>query len=154
MEFKTQVSAPEHTQSIIVTREFELPLDLLFEAFEDPMLFEQWMNTKVVRMECMANGAYAFQTQRDGLVVFSAHGCFHEFTRNQRIVRTFEMDNTPFPPQLEFFEFESIDEEHSRLTMIMLFKSAEFRNQLIQMPFAQGIQMAHNKLQQLMNRKR
>jgi len=35
--------------------------------------------------------------------------------------------------------------------MHIVFKSLEFRNQLLQMPFAQGINMAHNKLQEIVN---
>jgi hypothetical protein len=62
------------------------------------------------------------------------------------------MENTPFPVQIEYLEFEKLTDETSRLTMHIVFKSIEFRNQLMQMPFAQGINMAHNKLQELISK--
>ena len=151
MENKTKVHAADGKQEIILIRDFELPVELLFKAYEEPALFEQWMETKVLKMENKKHGCFAFETSRNGNVVFRANGTIHEFIPNQRITRTFEMENTPFPVQMEYLEFERLTDETSRLTMHIIFKSIEFRNQLMQMPFAQGINMAHNKLQGIIN---
>lgn len=152
MEQKTRVYAGDGTQDIVITREFDLPLGLLFKAYTEPELFEQWMGTKVLKMENKKHGSYAFETSRNGNVVFRANGTIHEFIPNQKIIRTFEMENTSFPVQLEFLEFEKLTNDTSKLTIHIIFKSAEFRNQLMKMPFAQGINMAHNKLQEILNK--
>lgn len=152
MEQQTKVNAGDGKQEIVITREFDLPLELLFKAYEDPELFEQWMGTKVLKMENKKHGSYAFETSYNGNVVFRANGTIHEFVPNQKITRTFEMENTPFPVQLEYLEFEKLTDDTSKLTMHIVFKSVEFRNQLLQMPFAQGINMAHNKLQEIVNK--
>ncbi len=152
MEQQTKVNAEDGKQEIVITREFDLPLELLFKAYQEPELFEQWMGTKVLKMENKKHGSYAFETSYNGNVVFRANGTIHEFVPNQKITRTFEMENTSFPVQLEFLEFEKLTDETSKLTMYIVFKSVEFRNQLLQMPFAQGINMAHNKLQEIVNK--
>ena len=36
MERKTKVHAEDGKQEIVITREFDLPLELLFKAYEDP----------------------------------------------------------------------------------------------------------------------
>lgn len=149
MEQKTKVAAEEGRQEIIITREFDLPLELLFKAYEEPDLFEQWMGTKVLKMENRKHGSYSFETSHNGEVVFRANGTIHEFIPNQRITRTFEMEGSPFPVQLEFLEFEKLTDNTSRLTMHMLFKSVEYRNNLLAMPFARGLNGAHNRLQEL-----
>jgi uncharacterized protein YndB with AHSA1/START domain len=151
MEQKTKVQAEEGMQEIVITREFELPIALLFKAYEDPALFEQWMGTKVLKMENKKHGSYAFETSYKGEVVFRANGTIHDFVPNRKITRTFEMENTPFPIQLEYLEFEELGEQRSQLTMHMVFKSTEYRNQLLQMPFAQGLNIAHNRLQEILN---
>lgn len=151
MEQKTNVYAAEGKQEIIITRNFDLPLDLLFKAYEEPELFEQWMGTKVLKMENRKHGSYAFETSYNGNVVFRGNGTIHEFVPNQKIIRTFEMENTPFPVQLEYLEFEKLTDRTSKLTMHIVFKSVEFRNQILQMPFAPGINMAHDKLQEILN---
>src|SRR5690606_37545128 len=111
MEQQTKVNAGDGKQEIVITREFDLPLDLLFKAYEEPQLFEQWMRTKVLKMENKKHGSYTFETSYNGNIVFSANGTIHEFVPNQKITRTFEMENTPFPVQLEFLEFEKLTEE-------------------------------------------
>ena len=154
MELKTKLVAEEDKQEIIISREFDLPVDLLFTAYEDPEMVAQWMGTKVVKLENKCHGGYRFETWQNENLVFSANGSIHEFVPNKKITRTFEMENTPFPVQLEFLEFEPIDENRSRLRMQIIFKSVEFRNQLLLMPFAEGINMAHNKLQKILQRKK
>jgi uncharacterized protein YndB with AHSA1/START domain len=149
---KTKVRSEEGKQEIVITREFDLPLELLFKAYEEPELFEQWMGTKVLKMENRKHGAYAFETSYNGNVVFRANGTIHEFIPNQKITRTFEMENTPLPVQLEYLEFEKLTDNTSKLTMHIIFKSVESRNALMQMPFSQGINMAHDKLQEIANK--
>jgi uncharacterized protein YndB with AHSA1/START domain len=68
---------------------------------------------------------------------------------NKKITRTFEMENSPFPVQLEFFEFEQLTANTSKLTMQIIYKSVSDRDQMLKMPFAQGINMAHNRIQQI-----
>lgn len=151
MEQKTKVNAEDGKQEILITREFNLPLELLFKAYQEPELLEQWMETKVIKMENKKHGSYAIETSRNGSVVFRANGTIHEFVPNQKITRTFEMENTPFPVQLEYLEFEKLTDNTSRLIMHIVFKSVAFRNQLMQLPFARGIDMAHNRLQEIIN---
>ncbi len=152
MELKTNIRAEANKQELFITREFDLPLALLFKAYEDPAIVEQWMGTKVIQLENHKHGSWRFETSHNGQVVFSANGVILEFIPNQKITRTFEMENSSFPVQLEFFEFEKLNDETSKLTMQIIFKSVAFRDQLLQMPFAQGLNMAHNRLQEITNK--
>lgn len=149
MELKTKIKAEENAQELFITREFDLPLELLFKAYEDAEIVEQWMNTKVIKLENHKHGSWRFETSHDGQVVFSANGVILEFILNEKITRTFEMENSPFPVQLEFLTFEEIGNEKSKLTIQQIFKSVEYRNQLLKMPFAKGLSMAHDKLQNI-----
>ena len=153
MERKTKVSAEDGKQEIVITREFELPLELLFKAYAEPEIVAQWMGTKVLKLESKNHGSYQFETtDPQGNVVFRANGVMHEFSPNQRITRTFEMENTRFPIQLEFLEFEKLTDITSKLTMQIIYKSVEHRDQMLRLPFAQGISMAHNRLQEIVNK--
>ncbi|WP_419699246.1 SRPBCC family protein [Mucilaginibacter sp. NFX135] len=153
MELKTKIHAENGKQELIITREFDLPLELLFKAYEEPELVEQWMGTKVLKLDNQKHGGYQFETSdAQGNVVFRANGTIHEFVPNQKITRTFEMENTPFDIQLEFLEFEQLTGETSKLTMHVVYKSTALRDQMLQLPFAQGINMAHNRLQSIVNK--
>jgi uncharacterized protein YndB with AHSA1/START domain len=148
MGLKTKIHAEDGRQELLITREFDLPLELLFKAYEDPEIVAQWMGTKVIKLENRQHGSWQFETSdAQGNVVFRANGVIHEFSPNKQIVRTFQMENTPFAAQLEFLEFEQLTEETSKLTMQIIYKSVELRDQTLKLPFAQGLNMAHNRLQ-------
>ncbi|KQO21225.1 ATPase [Flavobacterium sp. Leaf82] len=152
MELKTKIDAQNGKQDLVITREFDLPLALLFKAYDDPEIVAQWMGTKVLKLENKQHGGYQFETtDPHGNVVFKANGVIHECSPNQRITRTFEMENSPFAVQLEFLDFESISDETSKLTIHIIYKSVELRDQMLKLPFAQGINMAHNRLQEIVN---
>ncbi|MBC7947433.1 MAG: SRPBCC domain-containing protein [Chitinophagaceae bacterium] len=148
MERKTKITAEDGQQDMLITREFDLPLELLFKANVEPEIVEQWMGTKVVKLESRKHGGWQYETSDPkGNVVFRANGVIHEFVPNQKITRTFEMENTPFPVQLEFFEFEKLTDDTSKLTMHIVYKSVAARDQMLKLPFAQGLNMAHDRLQ-------
>lgn len=148
MERKTNIRAEEGKQEVVITREFDLPLELLFKAYVEPDLVEQWMGTKVLKLENKRHGGWQFQTtDAQGNKVFGAHGVIHEFVPDQKITRTFQMENAPFPVQLEFLAFEPLTDHTSKLTMHIVYKSVAFRDQMLRLPFAGGLNMAHDRLQ-------
>jgi uncharacterized protein YndB with AHSA1/START domain len=151
MEHKTKVSAEGGKQELVITREFDLPLALLFRAYTDPGIVEQWMGTKVVKLENRKHGSYRFETTDPKGVIHTFHGVIHEYRENGSIIRTFEMENTPFGVQLEFLEFTGLTNATSTLTIHTVFRSVALRDRMLQLPFAEGINMAHNRLQNIVN---
>lgn len=150
MERKTRVHAEEGRQELVITREFDLPLSLLFRAHAEPDLIEQWMGTKVLKLENRRHGGWAFETSdAEGNVVLRIHGTIHEFIPDRAITRTFEMENAGFGVQLEFLEFEKLTYETSKLSIHIVFRSVEVRDQLLMLPFEYGINMAHGRLQEI-----
>ena len=152
MERKTKINAEDGKQELVITREFDLPLELLFKAYVEPEIVEQWMGTKVVKLENKKHGGYQFETTDPFGNKHRFNGVIHEFDPNQKITRTFEMENTSFGVQLEFLEFEKLSEDASKLTMHVIYRSAALRDQLLKLPFAQGINMAHNRIQEIVGK--
>ncbi len=153
MERKTKIDAKDGKQDMTITREFDLPLELLFKAYAEPEIVEQWMNTKVLKLENKKHGGWRFQTSDpQGNVVFQAHGVIHDFVPNRKIIRTFEMENAPFDAQLEFLEFDKLNDDTSKLTMHIVFRTVALRDQILALPFAQGISMAHDQLQKVVSK--
>ena len=152
MERKTRINAEEGKQELMITREFDLPLELLFKAYVEPDLVEQWMGTKVLKLENKKHGSYQFVTTDPKGNKHGFNGVIHEFSPNRKITRTFEMENTPFGVQLEYLEFEQLNDETSKLNIHTIYKSVAHRDQMLKLPFAQGINMAHNRLQDIANK--
>ena len=158
MERKTKVHAEEGKHDLVVTREFDLPVELLFMAHIEPDILEQWMTheygiVKVLKFENKKHGGWQFQNaDLNGNVVFRANGVFHEVIPNQKIIRTFEMEGSPLDVQLEFLEFEKLTDDTSRLRMHSIYRTPELRDQLLKQPFAAGLNMAHNRLQNVLSK--
>src|SRR6476469_10232580 len=110
MERKTKIHAEDGKQELSITREFDLPVELLFKAYEEPEIIEQWMGTKVLKLESKKHGSYQFETTDPKGNKHRFNGAIHEFSLNKKIIRTFEMENTPFGVQLEVYEFEQIND--------------------------------------------
>ena len=153
MEQKTKINAEDGKQELVITREFDLPVELLFKAYAEPEIVEQWMTSKVVKLESKKHGSYQLEKIDDkGNVVFQANGVIHEFIANQKITRTFEMANTPFGVQLEVYEFEKLTDDTSKLNMHVIYESVAQRDQVLQLPFAQGLNWAHSQLQKIVSK--
>ena len=153
MEQKTQINAEDGKQELVITREFDLSVELLFKAHAEPGIVEQWMGTKALKLESKKHGSYQFETtDAKGNVVFKSNGVIHEFIPNRKITRTFEMENAPFGVQLELLKFEKLTDNTSKLTTHVIYESAALRDQVLQLPFAQGINMAHNRLQDIVHK--
>ena len=160
MERKTKIDAQPDKQDLVITREFDLPVELLFRAHAEPDVLEQWMSNpyttaKVLKFEGKKHGSYQLEsTDAQGKVVFRSNGVIHEFIPDKKIVRTFEMEHTHFGVQLEVYEFEQLTPDTSKLQMHVIYESVAQRDQVLRLPFAQGINMAHNRLQEILNTKK
>ena len=102
MEQKTKIHAEENKQELVITREFDLPVDLLFKAHADPEIIGQWLSyehgTIKVTQENKKYGTWQFETtDPKGNKIFGTDGVILEFVPNEKITRTFEMANAPFP---------------------------------------------------------
>lgn len=147
MESKTRVIAEEGKQEIRVNREFDLPLELLFKAFITPEIVEEWMGTKVLKLESKSHGSFAFETTDPKGNKHCLNGVIHSLNPNRQIIRTFEMENMPFGVQLEILSFEKISEDKSRLVKQIIYETVAKRDGNLKLPFTYGINRAHNRLQ-------
>ena len=152
MELKTKIHAGDGKQDLLITREFELPVNLLFRYYVDAEIVEQWMGTKVLKLEAERHGSWRYETTDPKGNIHGFNGVIHEFVPNQKITRTFEMENTGFPVQLEFLQFDKLTDDTCQLTLQIVYKSVADRDRMLQLPFAQGINMAHNRLEEVVTK--
>ena len=152
MERKTKINAEDGRQDMTIAREFDLPLELLFKAYIDPDIVEQWMGTKVLKLESRRHGSWQFETTDPKGNKHGFNGVIHEFVPDRKITRTFEMENTPFGVQLEIYEFEKLTDDTSKLNMHVIYESVAQRDEMLKLPFAQGINLAHNRIQDILSK--
>ena len=152
MEQKTRIHADAGKQELTITREFDLPLELLFRAYEDAEIVEQWMGTKVLKLENKKHGGYHFETTDPKGNKHRFNGAIHEFIPDRKIIRTFEMESSSFGVQLEVLDFEKLTDETSKLNMHVIYESVTLRDEMLKLPFTQGINWAHNRIQEILSK--
>lgn len=59
------------------------------------------------------------------------------------------MENMGFGVQLEVYEFEKKTENTSKLKQQIIFQSVALRDENLKLPFKQGINWAHNRLEEI-----
>lgn len=149
MERKTKVHAEDGKHDLLITRQFDLPVELLFRAYVDAEIVEQWMGTKVLKLDSKRFGSWEFETTDPKGNKFRFYGVIHDFIPDNKITRTFEMQGSSFGVQLEFLSFEKLTDETSKLTVHSIFESGTHRDEMLKLPFAYGLNMAHNRLQEI-----
>jgi hypothetical protein len=108
MEQKTKVSAEAGKQELVITREFDLPVELLFKAHTDPEITEQWMGTRVLKLEGKKHGSYQFKTtdaQRNA--VFQATASSMNLARTGRSPGLLKWKTRPLACSLKFWNLKN-----------------------------------------------
>jgi len=154
MELKTKVNAEPGKQDLTVTREFDLPVELIFKAHTDAELIEQWKGVKVVKMGGKKHTGFEAEVRDpQGNVIARTGGVIHDFVTDKKIVRTFEVEGAPFGVTLEIYNFEVLTDDTSRLNMHFIYESAEKRDQMMKMPVAENLDRSYGRLEELFRSK-
>ncbi len=158
MANKTTITAEEGKQELFINREFDAPRQLVFKAFSDPALLVQWMGNGqspmvVEKLDSKTHGSWRFVVTDSSGKTYGFNGVIHEALEPERIIRTFEIENayTPGNVQLEFTTFEELEGGRTKLTIHTLYRSAKDRDTMLKWGMEQGANMAHNRLQELLN---
>jgi uncharacterized protein YndB with AHSA1/START domain len=156
---KTTITAEPGRQELFVTREFDAPRELVFQAHTDPALYAQWLGprgltTKFEAFEPVSGGRWRFvQKDQDGNE-FSFHGVMHEVLAPERTIGTFEFDGLPDSGHvlLETTRFEELPGGRTRITSQSVFQSVEDRDGMVQAGMETGVVEGYERLDEILDR--
>lgn len=156
---KTTVRAEPGKQEAFITREFDAPRQLVFQAFIDPKLYVQWLGPRRLKMrlekfEPKAGGAWRYvHVDADG-TEYGFHGVNHEVLAPERLIGTFEFEGLPEKGHvsLETARFEELSGGRTRLTIHDVFQTVADRDGMIQSGMEQGINESFERLDELLAR--
>lgn len=156
---QTKIIAEKGKQELFITREFDAPRELVFQAFSDPKLVVQWLGPRELSMEIekldsRTGGSYRFVHCNASGNKFGFNGVIHDVTEPERIIRTFEFEGLPERGHvsLETATFEPLDEERTLLIIHSVFKSVADRDGMVMSGMERGVVDSHNRLDELLER--
>ena len=155
---KTNVIAEPGAQEIIITRIFDAPRELVFQAHIDPKLLIKWLGPRELKMtieklEPRSGGSWRYiHTDKDGNK-FGFHGIFHEIAAPDRAIQTFEFEGLSEKGHvsLETARFEELPNSKTKLTITSVFQSVADRDGMIQADMERGLNESHERLDELLS---
>jgi uncharacterized protein YndB with AHSA1/START domain len=154
---KITVIAEPGKQECFITREFDAPRELVFQAFTDPELVPQWwgprrLSTLVDKMDAKAGGQWRFLNRDPQGNEYAFHGVYHEVRAPERIIDTFEFEGLPEAGHvcLETLTLEALPGGRTRLTTQSVFQSVADRDGMLQSGMEEGLNDSYERLEELL----
>lgn len=132
---KTEYVIEPGKQEIIITREFDAPRELVFNAFTDPKLLAQWFGPReytntIDKFEVRPGGLWRIVQRNQNGDEFAFHGVHHDIAAPERIVATFEFEGVPGHVLLQTVTLEPLGQK-TRLVEQLVFQSVADRDGMV-----------------------
>lgn len=154
---KTTIIAESGKQEMRITREFDAPRELVFQAFTDPELYVQWLGprrltTILDTFEPRSGGRWRYLQKDQSGNEFGFHGVYHEVRAPERIIDTFEFEGLPEAGHvaLETLTLEELPGGRTRLTAQSVFQSVADRDGALQSGMEEGLNDSYARLTELL----
>jgi uncharacterized protein YndB with AHSA1/START domain len=144
------VTLPTETQ-ILITREFDAPRHLVFQAWTTPEYIRQWWSAcrgevTVAEVDLRVGGRWRYAMMAHGEFEVAFNGEFREVVPNERIVRTEIYEPFPDAPALSTETFTESD-GRTTLTLLVEHERQEHRDAHLQSGMEDGLQDALDLLE-------
>lgn len=149
----TTITAPEGVPFVEVVREFDAPIDRVFQAHVDPELVKQWLGPHgyemdLVEWDLATGGRYSY-VHRDPAepgAEYAFRGVIHEVVANDHITQTFEYVGAPGQISLETMTFTDLDGGRTRVTGRSVCNSQEGRDGILAAGMETGVVEGYERL--------
>lgn len=152
---ETEIVADPNVPTIVLTREFDAPPELVFRAYTEPELVSQWLGPRRLTMhidelDARTGGSYRYRhVDADGSE-YAFRGVFHEVRPHDRIVQTFTFEGMPDGVSLEKAIFEDLG-GRTRVTTTSVVDRVEDRDAMIASGMEVGIRESYEQLDELLD---
>ena len=154
------VTLPSDTE-ILITRAFDAPAELVFNAYTTPELVKQWWGFEtsewlVCEIDLRVGGMWRYVTREEAGFEVAFHGEYKEIDAPHRLVSTevFEGAPVPDPEAAGALNIVTLEEVDGVTTMRVLVQTParEVRDAIIESGMEGGMQVSYNRLEDLVSR--
>jgi len=149
------ITAPEGLPFVEIAREFDAPVDAVFEAYRDPELVRRWLgpdgyDMQIEEYTLESGGRYRYVHVNPAGDRFGFRGVFHTVRPGELIVQTFEWDGMPDAVSLESVRFEALPGGRSRVVGHSVFPRVDWRDEMIENGMERGVVEGYARLDALL----
>ena len=146
-----QLTTPSERE-IVMSRVFDAPRNLVFDAWTKPELLERWLGVRegwsmvVCEVDLMVGGAYRFVWRGLDGAEMGMGGVYREIVSPERLVATESFDDPWYPG--EAIDTTVLVEEGGKTTATttVLYESEEIRDAVLESGMARGVAESYDML--------
>jgi uncharacterized protein YndB with AHSA1/START domain len=140
-------------REIVMTRAFDAPRDLVFEAFTKPELLKRWLlgppgwSMVVCDIDLKVGGAYRYVWRRDSDGTdMGMGGVYREIVAPERIVSTEKFDESWYPGEAVGTLVLTERDGRTTVTQTMLYATREARDGVLKSGMESGVAASYDRL--------
>ena len=143
-------------REIVMTRVFDAPRSLVFDAFTKPELVRRWLlgpegwSMPVCEIDLRVGGSYRYVWRHTSGNEMGMGGVFKEIVPPERIVSTEKFDESWYPGDAVGTVVLTEKDGKTTLTQTVLYQSAEAREAVMKSPMESGVAAGYNRLAELL----
>jgi uncharacterized protein YndB with AHSA1/START domain/effector-binding domain-containing protein len=151
-----KVSTPSDRE-IQVTRDFDAPRQLVFDAFTKPDLVSRWLlgppgwTMPVCDIDLKVGGKYRYVWRKPGVPDMGMGGVFREIVSPARLVATEEFDESWYPGEALDTTVFAEQGGITKITITVLYESKEARDTARRSRMEHGMAAGYNRLDELLS---
>lgn len=141
-------------REIVMTRAFDAPRHLVFDAFTRPELLRRWLyglegwTLAVCEIDLRVGGRYRYVWKGHG-VEMGMGGVYREIVVPERIVSTEKFDEAWYPGEAIGTVVLTEQAGTTILTQTLLYESRSARDGVLKSPMESGVAMSYDRLEKL-----
>jgi len=150
---KMEVTTPTERE-IVITRQFDAPRRLVFEAWTNPKYLPRWMlgpegwTMPVCEIDLRPGGKWHFKWHHANGQDMEMHGLYREVKPPERLVST-ESWGGDWPETLNTLELKE-ENGQTTVTMTLLYPSKEARDKALKSGMKEGMVATFDRLEKLL----
>jgi uncharacterized protein YndB with AHSA1/START domain len=150
-----KVTTPTERE-IALTRVFNAPRHLVFDAYTKPELVKRWLGVHggwswaVCEIDLRVGGAYRFVWRGPGGEEMGMRGVYREVVVPERIVATEAFDQSWYPGEAVSTVVMVQRGDRTTLTLTVRYESREARDAVLKSPMEKGVAAGFDKLEELL----
>ena len=143
-------------REIVMTRVFDAPRSLVFEAFTKPELVRQWLlgpegwSMPVCEIDLRVGGKYRYVWRHVKGHEMGMGGVFREIVPPERIVSTEKFDEAWYPGEAVGTVVLTEEGGKTTLTQTVQYQSREAREAVMKSPMESGVAAGYDRLAELL----
>lgn len=154
---KLTLATPTDTE-IVLTRVFDAPRRLVFDALTKPELLMRWYgarawNLVVCDVDLRVDGAWRFLSRGPGGTQMGQRGVYREIVHFDRLVYTEVFDDQSYAGESLVTQVLAEHSGRTTLTSTVRYPSREARDIVLKYPMARGVAQAYERLDTLLAEK-